>query len=60
MQRFINYLRDTRAELDHVSWPTTRQALIYTALVIALSAVVAVYLGAFDILFTRALEWFLG
>lgn len=60
MSRFINYLRDTKAELAHVSWPTQKQAMIYTALVIAVSVIVSLYLGLFDFLFTIALEWFLG
>lgn len=48
MGRFINYLKDTRTELSHVSWPTQKQATIFTALVIAISLVTAVYLGLFD------------
>lgn len=58
--RALNYIRDTRAELAHVSWPTQRQALIYTTLVIAISILVSLFLGLFDFLFTQALEWFLG
>lgn len=58
--RLITYLRDTRAELKHVSWPTSRQALIYTALVIAISILVALFLGLFDVIFTEALNWFIG
>ncbi len=45
---FIQYLKDTKAELSHVSWPTRKQTLVYTLLVITLSAFVAVYLGVFD------------
>lgn len=60
MQRLINYLKDTRAELKHVSWPTQRQAVIYTALIIAVSVVVALTLGLFDFLFTQALDWFIA
>lgn len=59
MNRLINYLRDTRAELKHVSWPTQKQTVMYTALVIMLSIVTALYLGFFDFLFTRGLDRFL-
>jgi preprotein translocase subunit SecE len=58
MQRFFNYLRDTRAELTHVSWPTPRQTVIYTILVIVISIFVALFLGAFDFVFTSSLNWF--
>ncbi len=57
MSRFQNYIRDTAAEMKHVSWPTRRQALVYTALVIGISALVALYLSAFDYLFAQLLSW---
>ena len=60
MNRLINYFKDTRAELNHVSWPTTRQAIVSTALVIGISIIVAAFTGAFDYLFTTGLDWFLN
>jgi preprotein translocase subunit SecE len=56
MSRLGNYFRDTAAEMKHVSWPTQTQAFIYTALVIGVSALVAVFLGAADYLFTQILN----
>lgn len=56
MSRLGNYLRDTVAEVKHVSWPTQTQTIVYTALVIVVSALVAVFLGAFDYLFTQLLD----
>lgn len=53
---FLQYLKDTRGELNHVAWPTRAQTIVYTALVISLSIVVAVYLGIFDYLFTTGLS----
>lgn len=52
---FIQYLKDTRAELHHVAWPTRTQTMVFTSLVIALSVLVSLYLGLFDYLFTSAL-----
>ena len=51
----VQYLRDTQAELRHVAWPTRTQTIVYTALVAALSIFVALYLGFFDLVFTRGL-----
>lgn len=48
----IQYLREVRAEMKHVSWPTRRQTISYTVVVIALSLVTAVYLGLFDYVFS--------
>lgn len=60
MSRFIDYIKDTRGEMRHVSWPTRSQTLVFTALVIVLSVATAIYLGVFDYLFSRALEFFIA
>lgn len=52
----ISYLREVRAELSHISWPTPRQAGTYTLLVLAISVVVAAYVGALDYAFAWVLE----
>ena len=52
---FLQYLKDTRGELNHVAWPTRTQTIVYTILVIALSILVALYLGFFDYVFTTGL-----
>jgi preprotein translocase subunit SecE len=52
---FIDYLKDTRAELRHVAWPTRTQTVVFTALVVAISVFVSAYLGIFDYLFTGIL-----
>jgi preprotein translocase SecE subunit len=52
---FIQYLKDTRGELNHVAWPTRVQTVIFTILVIVVSILVSLYLGFFDFLFTTGL-----
>jgi len=56
MSKIGNYLRATATEMKHVSWPTQTQALIYTALVIGISAMVALFLSGFDYVFTNMLD----
>lgn len=51
-----DYIRETRGELKHVSWPTRKQAVIYTLLTVVLSIALALYLGFFDFLFSLGLE----
>lgn len=58
MNHFINYLKDTFTELGHVSWPTQRQSVVYTVLVVVISILVALYVGLFDFVFSRGLDWF--
>lgn len=60
MSSFIQYLRDTKGELAHVSWPTRRQAVVFTGLVIALSVATSFYLGAFDNLFLFIIKKLIG
>ena len=56
MSRLGNYFRDTAAEMKHVSWPTQKQALVYSALVIGVSAIVALFLSGVDYVFTTLLN----
>ena len=58
MNHFINYLKDTYAEIKHVSWPTNRQTIIYTVLVVVVSVLASMYLGLFDTVFLKGLNWF--
>lgn len=56
MSRLTTYFKETRAELKHVTWPTRKQATLYTIVVITISAATALYLGAFDFIFTTLLK----
>ncbi len=59
LTRFANYVRDTRGELSHVSWPTRKQAMVFTAIVVVVSVVTAVYLGLFDYILSLILQKFI-
>ncbi len=50
------YLQETRAELKHVSWPTRKQAIAFTVIVIFISVGTSLYLGLFDFLFSAILK----
>jgi preprotein translocase SecE subunit len=56
MKQFTQYLLDTASEMKQVKWPTAYQTLIYSVLVIAISAIVALFLGAFDYLFGQGIQ----
>lgn len=53
--RFIQYLKDTKGELKHVSWPTRKQVVYFTILVVILSLLTAIFLGVFDTIFSKLL-----
>lgn len=54
----LQYLRDTKGELAHISWPTRNKAILFTILVVVLSVFTAVYLGLFDSLFVYFIKTF--
>ncbi len=45
--------------MKHVSWPTKKQAILYTAFVILVSVIVGGLLGIFDYLFALILKNFI-
>ena len=57
--RFVNYLKDTKVELKHVNWPSRKQTINFTFLVIAVSLGLAVFMGFFDVIFTYLLRNFI-
>ena len=45
MSKLGEYLKETKAELKHVSWPTRNQAILFTVIVVVFSLVVSLFLG---------------
>ena len=52
----FNFLREVKGEMKHMSWPTKKQTIAYTLLVIVISIALAAYVGVFDHLFTLGIE----
>ncbi|MEI6420397.1 MAG: preprotein translocase subunit SecE [bacterium] len=50
--KIADYLRETKGEMKHVSWPTKKQAIAFTVLVIIVSVVTAIILSLFDVGFS--------
>lgn len=57
--RIITFLKESRAELRKVRWPTREETIRYTASVILISATLAIFLGGLDYLFQFILNTFL-
>jgi preprotein translocase subunit SecE len=53
------WARGIIAELRKVAWPTREEALKLTTVVIAISVVVGLFLGAVDAIFGALMHWFL-
>jgi preprotein translocase subunit SecE len=52
----VTYLHETITELKLVRWPTRRETINLTLIVIAISVVVGAYVGGLDFLFTNILK----
>lgn len=57
LQRVGKFLRDTRSELRKVHWPTRKELIAYTVVVLFISAVAALFIGLFDLGFSAILRW---
>ncbi|TSC56534.1 MAG: preprotein translocase subunit SecE [Parcubacteria group bacterium Greene0714_21] len=57
--RIVEFLKEARVEAKKVAWPSKKQVVRHTIVVVALSLFVAVILGAFDFIFATILERFI-
>ncbi|HEY9585654.1 MAG TPA: preprotein translocase subunit SecE [Candidatus Paceibacterota bacterium] len=53
----IDYLRETKGELRHVTWPTRQQTINYTIIVLLISIGTGLLLGLLDYLFSQGLHY---
>lgn len=54
-----NFLKEVKTEIKKVNWPTKKETLRYTLIVIGVSIIVAIFLGGIDFLFTALLNKFI-
>lgn len=52
----VNYFKESYAEIKKVTWPTRKEALNHTLLVIGISIALAAFFGALDYLLTVGLQ----
>ena len=56
--RIIPFFKEVKLEVRKVNWPTRKEALRYTLIVVGVSAVVAIFLGGLDFIFAQLLDKF--
>ena len=59
MNRIFNFLKEVRAEIDKVVWPTREQTIRYTILVIIVAVASGLFLGGLDWLLTLLTDFLL-
>ena len=52
MEKVLDYIRESKAELKKVTWPTRQQMWYSTIVVIVVTFMVSAYLGLVDLLLT--------
>jgi preprotein translocase SecE subunit len=60
MNKAIQFLKDTRAELKQVVWPSRTRAIVYAVIVVVLSVAAGYLFGGFDGILHTALRGLVG
>ncbi len=58
-KKIISFLKEVRLEMKKVNWPTRKETIRYTLIVIGLSVAVAAFLGSLDFIFNTLLRRFI-
>jgi preprotein translocase subunit SecE len=59
-EKIIRFLKEAKIELKKVTWPTPRQTLASTSVVIIVVIIVSIYLGIVDFAVAKAIRLVLG
>ena len=60
MSSLMNFIREAKAELKKVTWPTRRQIWYWTLVVIVFTLCVSLYLGLIDFILAWLFRTLLG
>ncbi len=55
-----HFFKEVVAELRKVTWPTQKDVIKATGVVVAVVVVLAIFVGAFDYLFSTLVGWIVG
>jgi len=58
-QKIVTFLKEVKLEMKKVNWPTRRETLKYTLIIIGVSVAVAAFLGGLDFIFNTLLTKFI-
>jgi preprotein translocase SecE subunit len=53
--KITEYIKETQAEMKHVSWPSRKQAVSFALIIIVVSVSTALALAFFDFIFSKLL-----
>jgi preprotein translocase subunit SecE len=59
IQKTVQFLREVRVETKKVTWPTRKETLASTVVVLVTTFIIAFFLGGVDLLLSKLVEMFL-
>jgi len=57
MKRIISFFQESYAELKKVTWPSRDEALASTRVVLVSTLLIALMLGAVDLILFKVIDW---
>jgi preprotein translocase subunit SecE len=60
IQKITQFIKEAKIELKKVTWPTPKQTMASTAVVIILVFILSIILGIFDFVLAKAVKLILG
>lgn len=58
-KKVLQFFQEAKVELSNVNWPSKKQIISYTILVVAVSVAVALFLGGWDWIFSYILKTYI-
>ena len=56
IKKLFPFLKEVRLEIKKINWPTRKETIKYTLIVVGVSAAVATFLGTLDYIFSSILN----
>lgn len=60
MQKIMSFFESVKIELGKVTWPTRKETVATTGVVIMIVFLISLYLGAVDVILSKLMQLILG
>lgn len=60
MEKYVNFLKDVKAELKKVAWPSKDETIGTTTVVIIFVVLMAIFLGVIDVTLSKIIQFIVG
>ena len=60
MHKILTYIESVKIELGKVTWPTRKETIATTGVVVLIVFLISLYLGACDIVLSKLMQLILG